>query len=74
MWQQATRREILIEEWKYLFCDTVGTAAAPLHDVMTPKITQRVTICALQLQDQKLIAKLRPGDLVWPGKRSTNKQ
>ena len=74
MWRQATRREILIEEWKYLFCDKVGTAAAPLRDAMTPKITQRVRICALQLQDQNLIAKLCPGDLVWPGQRSPNKQ
>ena len=31
---------------------------------MTPKITQRVRICALKLQYQKLIAKLCPGDLV----------
>ena len=64
MWQQATRREILIKECKCFFCDKVGTEAAPLHDAMTPKITQRVRICALKLQDQKLIAKLCPGDLV----------
>ena len=31
---------------------------------MTPKITQRVRICALKLQDQTLIGKLCPGDIV----------
>ena len=31
---------------------------------MTPKITQRVRICAMKPQDQKIIAKLCPGDLV----------
>ena len=36
MRQQATRREILIEECKCFFCDKVGTEAAPLHDAMTP--------------------------------------
>ena len=36
------------------------TEAVPLHDAMTPKITQ----CALKLQDQNVIAKLSPGDLV----------
>ena len=40
------------------------TEAVPLHDAMTPKITQRVRICALKLQDQNVIAKLCPGDLV----------
>ena len=56
MRRQATRREILTEECCF-FYDKVGTEAAPLHDAMTPKITQRVRICALKLQDQKLIAK-----------------
>ena len=37
------------------------TEAVPLHDAMTPKITQRVRICALKLQ---YFAKLCPGDLV----------
>ena len=46
------------------FCDEVGTEAATLHDAMTPNITHCVRICALKLQDQKLIAKLCPGDLV----------
>ena len=36
------------------------TEAVPLHDAMTPKITQR----ALNLQDQNVIAKLSPGNLV----------
>ena len=36
------------------------TEAGPLHDAMTPKITQH----ALKLQDQNVIAKLCPGDLV----------
>ena len=40
------------------------TEAVPLHDAMTPKITQRVRICALTLQDRNVIAKLCPGDLV----------
>ena len=40
------------------------TEAVPLHDAMTPNITQRVRICALKLQDQNVIAKLCPGDLV----------
>ena len=64
MRRQATRREILIEDRKCFFCDEVGTEAAPLHAAMTPKITQRVRICAMKLQDKKLIAKLCPGDLV----------
>ena len=64
MRRQATRRDILIEECKCFFCDEVGTEAAPLYDAMTPKITQRVRICALKLQDRKLIAKLCPDDLV----------
>ena len=64
MRRQATRREILIEDCKCFFCDEVGTEAAPLHAAMTPKITQRVRICAMKLQDQKLIARLCPGDLV----------
>ena len=38
------------------------TEAVPLHDAMTPKITKRVRICALKLQDQNVIAKLCP---VW---------
>ena len=63
MRRQATRREILTEECCF-FYDKVGTEAAPLHDAMTPKITQRVRIYALKLQDQKLIAKICPGDLV----------
>ena len=57
-------RECHIEECKCCFCDKVGTEAAPLHDAMTPKITQRVRVCALKLQDQKIIAKLCPGVLV----------
>ena len=40
------------------------TEVVPLHDAMTPKITPRVWICALKLQDQNLIAKLCPVDLV----------
>ena len=40
------------------------TDAVRLHDAMTPKITQRVRICALKLQVQNAIAKLCPGDLV----------
>ena len=31
------------------------TEAVPLHDAMTPKITQRVRICALKLQYQNVI-------------------
>ena len=33
------------------------TEAVPLHDAMTLKITQRVSICALKLQDQNVIEK-----------------
>ena len=64
MRRQATSREILVEECKCFFCDEVGTEAAPLHDATKPKITQRVRISAIQLQDQKLIANLCLGDLV----------
>ena len=31
------------------------TEVVPLHDAMTPKITKRVRICALKLQDQNVI-------------------
>ena len=64
MRRHATNREILVEECKCFFCDEVGTEAAPLHDAMIPKITQRVRISAIQLQDKKLIANLSLGDLV----------
>ena len=63
MRRQATRGDILIEECKCFFCDVVGTEAASLRYAMTAKIT-RVTICTHKLQDQKLIAKRCPGDLV----------
>ena len=46
------------------FCGEVGTEATPLHEAMTPRITQRVRQCALKLQDQKLIAQLSHCDLV----------
>ena len=42
---------------KCFFCDEVWTKNAPLHEAMTPKITERVRNCALKVQDQKLIAK-----------------
>ena len=51
MWRHATRREILIEDCNCFLCDEVGMEAAPLHDAMTPNITQRVRICAIKLQD-----------------------
>ena len=51
-------------EMKCFFCDEVGTDAIPLHEAMTPRITNRVKHCAFKLQDQKLIAKLSQCDLV----------
>ena len=45
-------------------CDQVGDASATLHKAITSKLTQSVNQCSLQLQDQKLIAKLSAGDLV----------
>ena len=33
------------------FCGEVGTEVTPLHEVITPRITQRVRQCALKLQD-----------------------
>ena len=47
-----------------LFCDEVGTESTPLHEAMTPRITNRVRQCALKLQDQTLIAQLSHSDLV----------
>ena len=56
---------ILAERFLYKNANVSSvTEAVPLHDAMTPKITQRVRICALKLQDQNVIAKLCPGDLV----------
>jgi hypothetical protein len=49
---------------KCFFCDEVETEQTPLHDAMMPKLTYRVKQCAIKLQDQELIAKLCPGDLV----------
>ena len=46
------------------FCDEVETEHSPLHDAMMAKLTYRVMQCAIKLQDQELIAKLSPGDLV----------
>ena len=46
------------------FCGEVGTEATPLHEAMTPRITQRVRQCALKLQDRNLIAQLSYCDLV----------
>ena len=45
-------------------CDQVGDASATLHKAITSKLTQSVSQCSLQLQDQKLIAKFSADDLV----------
>lgn len=46
------------------FCDKPETKEELLHDVMMPKVTERVKRCAMELEDQRLIAKLSAGDLV----------
>uniref|UniRef100_UPI00358E7494 uncharacterized protein n=1 Tax=Myxine glutinosa TaxID=7769 RepID=UPI00358E7494 len=60
---QAERTDPL-EDFKCFFCDEAGTEAIPLHEAMTPRLTQRVRQCALKLQDQKLIAQISSRDLV----------
>ena len=49
---------------KCFFCDEPESKNHILHDAMMPKVTERVKRCAIELQDQKLIAKLSSGDLV----------
>jgi len=49
---------------KCFYCDEPESKDHILHDAMMPKVTERVKRCAIELQDQKLIAKLSSGDLV----------
>jgi len=49
---------------KCFFCDEPESKDHILHDARVPKVTERVKRCAIELQDQKLIAKLSSGDLV----------
>ena len=49
---------------KCFFCDKPESKDNILHDAMMLKVTERVKRCAIELEDQKLIAKLSCGDLV----------
>ena len=42
---------------KCFFCEEMETGSDILHEAMTCKVTERVKKCALDLQDQRLIAK-----------------
>ena len=46
------------------FCDEPESKGRMLHDAMTSKLTERVKRCAIELQDQTLMAKLSSDDLV----------
>lgn len=49
---------------KCFFCEEPATKSNPLHESSTEAITRRVYKCAVELNDQKLIAKLSAGDMV----------
>ena len=46
------------------FCDKIETSKDKLHNASTFKMDNRVRTCALQLQDESLLAKLSAGDMV----------
>ena len=47
-----------------LFCELPATSQKPLHEASTFRIDTRVRQCALNLQDEKLLAKLSHGDMI----------
>ena len=47
-----------------LFCNKSGTPSNPLHNASTADLDTKVRKCAINLQDQNLLAKLSRGDVV----------
>jgi len=47
-----------------LFCDKIGSAKNPLRNASTGDLDTKVKQCAINLQDQHLLAKLSRGDVV----------
>ena len=45
-------------------CDEKATPKQKLHDVSTMDLDRKIRACALKLQDSRILAKLRTGDLV----------
>lgn len=65
--KKYTRRasvQALVETDHCFFCEKPGKLSESLHQASTLGLYARVRQCALQLQDQSLLAKLSAGDLI----------
>ena len=47
-----------------LFCEKPATRFQSLHEASTFELDRRIRLCALNLQDEKLLSKLSAGDLI----------
>ena len=68
--KQFTRQKLFLKEdatAHYLFCDEPATYSKPLHKAATLDLEARVRQCAVNLQDQRLLARLSGGDLIATG-------
>ena len=68
--KQFTRQKLFRKEdatAHCLFCDEPATYSKPLHKAETLDLDTRVSHCAVNLQDQRLLARLSGGDLIVTG-------
>ena len=60
---RQSHQQVVPSENICFFCEKVS-ATEPLHEASTFRLDSRVRQCALDLQDQRLLAKLSAGDMV----------